>query len=141
MTVKSVQELLQQSEVLINAVNDRISKDEPNPTNLEKEGDENHHAEILPAMAVSVENFNFDALNDFIHHNDRHATSRPTTTQGSSRPTTTTGSRPSTQSNLEGEVKLLKLELVIKADLYHVSFSYLPPRGEIYVLARYFLQK
>jgi hypothetical protein len=149
-TVKSVQELLEQSDFIISSINQRIIRDSEDETKENNTGSSNQEQEeknnefISPVLGVSVDNISYNALKRFIDEDTPQDYRNTMNNNNSARPPSTASdsvpSRPVSRQE-ENEMKLLKLELVIKADLYLVSFSYLPKREELFILARHHLQK
>jgi hypothetical protein len=137
-TEKSVQDLLQQSELLLTSINESLLQEKPEETDDE----ENRISEMEDAAEKAA-----SRGNDFLASRVllRSFSTKPSTSSTSDRPESDASSRPETttphQPRQLEEIKLLRLELMIKGDLYHVSFSFLPDSSELYALLRYYIHQ
>jgi hypothetical protein len=134
-TEKSVQNLLQQSELLLTSINESLLQEK----NEETDDEEKRVSEMEDAAEkTAIKGSDFLSSQILLRNfSTKPSTSATSESDSSSRPETTTPHHP---RQLE-EIKLLRLELMIKGDLYHVAFSFLPDSSELSVLLRYYVHQ
>lgn len=129
-TEKSVQSFLQQSEVLLNSIHNTIQQDD---TESEK------FSTKFPTVSIDSSDsfFNITPAPGPIHSKSAALG------KNNSRPTSNALRRYNSDDykEVEEKMKLVKLELVMKGDLYYVSFQYYLNRKALFIHARYHIQK